>query len=71
MKNTSEKMQSTFFLKIVFAILISAIPFLGAVSENAGFFLMLAVFAEHFARFRVNPCADHLVNAELLTDSFK
>ena len=44
MKNTSEKMQSTFFLKIVFAILISAMPFLGAVSENAGFFLMLAVF---------------------------
>ena len=44
MKNTTEKMQSTFFLKLVFAILISAMPFLGAISENTGFFLMLAVF---------------------------
>ncbi len=37
-------MQSTLFLKIVFAILISAMPFLGAISKNAGFFLMLAIF---------------------------
>ena len=44
MKITSEKMQSTFLLKIAFAILISAMPLLGALSENAGFFLMLAVF---------------------------
>ena len=43
MKITAEKMQSTLFLKIVFAILISAMPFLGALSENAGFFLMIAV----------------------------
>ena len=45
MRITTEKMQSTLFLKIVFAILITAMPFYGAISENAGFFLMLAVLS--------------------------
>lgn len=43
MKFTTEKMQSTQLLKFVFAVLISAMPFLGAISENTGFFAALAV----------------------------
>lgn len=42
MRTKAEKMQSTFYLKIVFAILISATPFLGALSESAGLFAVLS-----------------------------